>query len=44
MYASNKLCYQNFVECYENDIMNILISGHALPQTLNAPHYSTFTE
>ena len=44
MYASNMLCYQNFVECYENDIMNILISGHALPQTPNAPQYSAVTE
>jgi len=34
----------NFVECYDNDKMNILISGHELPQTLNAPYYSAVTE
>jgi hypothetical protein len=39
-------CYasHNFVECYENDKMNILISGHALPQTPNAPYYGAATE
>ena len=34
----------NFVECYDNNKMNISISGHALPQTSNAPYYIPDTE
>jgi hypothetical protein len=39
-------CYanHNIVECYEYENMNILISGHALPQTPNAPYDSAVTE
>ena len=34
----------NFVECYDNDKTSISISGHALPQTSNAPYYSVVTD
>jgi len=34
----------NFVECYENNKMNISVSGHALPQTPSAPYYSAVSE
>ena len=34
----------NFVECYDNNKMNISISGHELPQTSNAPYYIADTE
>ena len=39
-------CYasHSFVECYECDKMNILISGHALPQTPSAPYDSAVTQ
>jgi hypothetical protein len=34
----------NFVECYDNNEMNISLSGHTLPHTPNAPYYSADTE
>ena len=34
----------NFVECYEDFKKNILISGQALPQTLNAPTHNGVIE
>jgi hypothetical protein len=39
-------CYvnHNIVECYEYDNMNILISGHTLLQTPNAPYDSAVTQ